>query len=274
MQILWKKFKKIHIDANVSECGIEEGVPNTKYQYQVHQDAVVHIITEGSGYFSCGSKTYELHKGDLFFLLNGEEVSYYPSYKNPWTYYWVGMSGKQILDYLNRSLLFDQKVITNSDTQAVEAIIRKSCELSSSIESNNSNDILLLQYLYKLVYQLQAQFPKSYTTSVNIINQDMQKAIQYINNNYYKNIQITDVAQYANLTRSYLYKLFKKSFDVSPKSYLTYIRMYHASELLKQTNLPIKQIAENVGYQDPLLFSKNFKQHFEMTATNYRNYNG
>ena len=50
--------------------------------------------------------------------------------------------------------------------------------------------------------------------------------------------------------------------------------MYHASELLKQTNLPIKQIAENVGYQDPLLFSKNFKQHFEMTATNYRNYNG
>ena len=52
MQILWKKFKKIHIDANVSECGIEEGVPNTKYQYQVHQDAVVHIITEGSGFYS------------------------------------------------------------------------------------------------------------------------------------------------------------------------------------------------------------------------------
>src|SRR5699024_9036225 len=136
--------------------------------------------------------------------------------------------------YLNRSLLFDKKVITNSDTQAVEAIIRKSSELSSSIESNNSNDILLLQYLYKLVYQLQSQFTKSYTTSVNIINQDIQKAIKYINNNYYKNIQITDVAQYANLTRSYLYKLFKKSFDVSPKSYLTYIRMYHASELLKQ----------------------------------------
>lgn len=46
--------------------------------------------------------------------------------------------------------------------------------------------------------------------------------------------------------------------------------MYHASQLFKETDLQSQEIADRVGYKDPLLFSRAFKKHFGVTATQYR----
>ena len=46
--------------------------------------------------------------------------------------------------------------------------------------------------------------------------------------------------------------------------------MYHASQLLINTNLLINEISSKIGYKDPLLFSKNFTKHFEISASEYR----
>ena len=51
MQVLWKKFSKKLIDANLVECGIEVGVPNLGYNYTVFQTSVIHIVTHGEGIF-------------------------------------------------------------------------------------------------------------------------------------------------------------------------------------------------------------------------------
>ncbi len=59
---------------------------------------------------------------------------------------------------------------------------------------------------------------------------------------------------------SYLTKIFKQVHHVSPYDYLLGVRMNKASLLLQTTALPIKQIAEMVGYKDALVFSKAFKQ--------------
>ncbi|MDU1969200.1 MAG: helix-turn-helix domain-containing protein, partial [Clostridium perfringens] len=54
------------------------------------------------------------------------------------------------------------------------------------------------------------------------------------------------------------------------QSYLINIRMYKSSILLKETSLSIAEIANKVGYSDPLLFSKIFSKHFSMSASKYR----
>ena len=82
---------------------------------------------------------------------------------------------------------------------------------------------------------------------------------------------IVDVANHVNVTRSHLFRLFKKNLNCSPKAYLTYIRMYHASQLLIHSNTLINEIALQVGYKDPLLFSKTFTKHFKVSASEYRN---
>ena len=272
MQVLWKKFQKKLIDANLAECGIEIGVPNVGYNYTVFQKSVLHIVTQGEGTFSYAGETYHLTAGDIFLLERGMEVEYKPSFSNPWTYYWVGMNGKQILNYLSRCSIVDSRVILGQDTTDIKNIIQLICKLSQSIESNNSNDILIMQYLYQLVYTLQEKFPKIFSVQVDIVNEDIQHAVDFINTNYQKHITVEDVAKSVNVTRSHLYKLFKKNLGCSPKEYLTYIRMYHASQLLIHTSTLISDISRQVGYKDPLLFSKNFTKHFEISASEYRHH--
>lgn len=272
MQVLWKKFQKKLIDANLAECGIEIGVPNVGYNYTVFQKSVLHIVTQGEGTFSYAGETYHLTAGDIFLHERGMEVEYKPSFSNPWTYYWVGMNGKQILNYLSRCSIVDSHVILGQDTTDIKNIIQLICKLSQSIESNNSNDILIMQYLYQLVYTLQEKFPKIFSVQVDIVNEDIQHAVDFINTNYQKHITVEDVAKSVNITRSHLYKLFKKNLGCSPKEYLTYIRMYHASQLLIHTSTLISDISRQVGYKDPLLFSKNFTKHFEISASEYRHH--
>lgn len=272
MQVLWKKFQKKLIDANLAECGIEIGVPNVGYNYTVFQKSVLHIVTQGEGTFSYAGETYHLTAGDIFLLERGMEVEYKPSFSNPWTYYWVGMNGKQILNYLSRCSIVDSHVILGQDTTDIKNIIQLIYKLSQSIESNNSNDILIMQYLYQLVYTLQEKFPKNFSVQVDIVNEDIQHAVDFINTNYQKHITVEDVAKSVNITRSHLYKLFKKNLGCSPKEYLTYIRMYHASQLLIHTSTLISDISRQVGYKDPLLFSKNFTKHFEISASEYRHH--
>nr|WP_297713992.1 helix-turn-helix transcriptional regulator [Clostridium sp.] len=71
-------------------------------------------------------------------------------------------------------------------------------------------------------------------------------------------------------TRSYLYKMFIKHLGESTQSYLINIIMYKSSLLLKETSLSIAEIANKVGYNDPLLFSKIFSKRFDMSASEYR----
>ncbi|ATH58991.1 MULTISPECIES: AraC family transcriptional regulator [Staphylococcus] len=271
MQVLWKKFQKKHIDADLVECGIEIGVPNVGYKYSVIKEFVLHIVTHGEGVFIYNGKKHALKEGDMFLLEKGMDVEYRPSFSNPWTYYWIGLSGKQILDYLQRCHIVDKHVIMNQETSEISHTIQKICNLSKSIDTNNSNDILIMQYLYDLAYKLQKQFPKIFSVNVDIINEDIQNAVTYINANYQNNIMIVDVADYVNVTRSHLFRLFKKNLNCSPKAYLTYIRMYHASQLLIHSNILINEIARQVGYKDPLLFSKSFTKHFKISASEYRN---
>ncbi|WP_256122455.1 helix-turn-helix transcriptional regulator [Staphylococcus haemolyticus] len=105
---------------------------------------------------------------------------------------------------------------------------------------------------------------------VDIVNEVIQHAVDFINTNYQKHITVEEVAKTVNITRSHLYKLFKKNLSCSPKEYLTYIRVYHASQLLIHTNTHISEISKRVGYKDPLLFSKIFTKHFEISASEYR----
>ena len=66
MQILWNKYKSNNFEANLDECGIEQGTPGAGYNYKVEKNAVIHYISKGSGTFKINDKIY-LKKGMVLF---------------------------------------------------------------------------------------------------------------------------------------------------------------------------------------------------------------
>ena len=65
--------------------------------------------------------------------------------------------------------------------------------------------------------------------------------------------------------------LFHEIFGVSPMAYITRLRIQQSMTYLQQTDLSIAKIASSVGYEDPLYFSRVFRQMFGFSPKEYRN---
>ena len=270
MQILWKKYVKENFEMNVDECGIEQGIPGLGYNYEVLKNAVIHYVTKGYGTFKFNGKVYNLKQGDIFILLKGMQVEYVASIDDPWEYYWIGFSGSNANEYLNRTSITNSCVANCEENSKIPKIILNMCEISKTYNPSRSDDILLLKELYSLLYALIEEFPKPFEYKDKELHTYIQDALNFINSNYMHSITVQEIADYVNLSRSYLYKMFIKHLGESTQSYLINIRMYKSSILLKETSLSIAEIANKVGYSDPLLFSKIFSKHFSMSASKYR----
>ena len=271
MQILWKKYVKENFEMNVDECGIEQGIPGLGYNYEVLKNAVIHYVTKGYGTFKFNGKVYTLKQGDIFILLKGMQVEYVASIDDPWDYYWIGFSGSNANEYLNRTSITNSCVANCKENSKIPQIILNMCEISKTYNPSKSDDILLLKELYSLLYTLIEEFPKPFEYKDKELHTYIQDALNFINSNYMHSITVQEIADYVNLSRSYLYKMFIKNLGISPQRYLINLRMYKATLLLKGTKLPIGEVASSVGYSDSLLFSKTFSKHFSMSPLNYRN---
>ena len=62
-----------------------------------------------------------------------------------------------------------------------------------------------------------------------------------------------------NYSKDYLIRAFKKRFNITPYQYIKYQKVAFAKELLRTTNLPISEIAENCVYSDETVFFRAFK---------------
>ncbi|MDF2721324.1 MAG: transcriptional regulator [Paenibacillus sp.] len=108
---------------------------------------------------------------------------------------------------------------------------------------------------------------KGEDAALDLIN----KVIAYINAHYREPIDRKTLAGYVSLSHSHLSLLFKKYTGFSPVQYVIKIRMDKAMELLRDTRKSIGEIAGEVGYTDPLYFSRIFAKHMGTAPREYRN---
>ncbi|SFL66337.1 two-component system, response regulator YesN [Paenibacillus sp. 1_12] len=100
----------------------------------------------------------------------------------------------------------------------------------------------------------------------------MERAVKYIEEHYNEACRLTDVAAHVHLNASYFSVLFKKTVGESFTRFVTRTRMDKAALLLRNTDMKIFEIACAVGFDEPNYFTNVFKQQYQMTPKEYRNY--
>lgn len=99
---------------------------------------------------------------------------------------------------------------------------------------------------------------------------EVQEVLRYLHTYYGENITLESLAETTCLNRSYLCRVFKKEMGMSIFSYLNVFRMKQAEQLLlKDDNLYIKEVATQVGIDDPFYFTRRFKEYFGMSPKEY-----
>ena len=102
------------------------------------------------------------------------------------------------------------------------------------------------------------------------VDDKISSAIEFMKNNFNKDISINDIAEMYNLNINYFSVLFKKKTSRSAINFLTELRMKAAKEYLKNTEENVADISKKVGYEDTQYFFRVFKKSEGITPLMYR----
>ncbi|MGA9518150.1 MAG: AraC family transcriptional regulator, partial [Trichococcus sp.] len=97
-----------------------------------------------------------------------------------------------------------------------------------------------------------------------------KRAIEIIKERYQDtDFLIGDISRELSLNDSYLTAVFRKTTNLTPHDYLIFFRIHKSREYLETTDLSIAEIAEKVGYKNPLSFTRIFKHQMQMSPRAY-----
>ncbi|MDF2889115.1 MAG: DNA-binding response regulator [Lacrimispora sp.] len=96
------------------------------------------------------------------------------------------------------------------------------------------------------------------------------RILEFIKNNYMKEISMQDAAQLLHYSDAYFCKLFKQCFDQNFTTYLTKVRISEAKKLLLNKNTSVKDVSIQVGYYDSNYFAKVFRRITGLLPSEFR----
>lgn len=94
--------------------------------------------------------------------------------------------------------------------------------------------------------------------------------MEYMSTHLAEDVSLTSLASIARLSNFHFARCFKTSVGVPPHAYLRRLRCQRAKSLLVQTQLPIGEIAAEVGYETPQAFARMFRSEVGTSPSEYR----
>jgi len=107
------------------------------------------------------------------------------------------------------------------------------------------------------------------STKIEILRR-LNLAREYMYTNYNRNIGLDELAEYSCLSVNHLLRTFKQAFDVTPHQFLVQLRLQRAQVLLRNTDYPVNEVVNLIGFECPSSFIRLFREHFQTTPLKYR----
>lgn len=248
--------------------GSEVCAPSHSFGPAIRQHYLLHFILNGKGKYYVNNKCYELKQGDGFLIFPSESTYYKADKEDPWEYCWISFDGYDAGTILKNCGLSKENLIfkDNNNGSFKENILA----LIHNYEINSNNEYALLGQLYLCFSSI---YDLSDSKEKNTFESYVDKAIDYIYNNFSYDIKISDIAKYVGIDRTYLYKIFIREYNVSPQEYLISFRLNTAVNLLETTKMNITEISYSCGFRDTPTFYKHFKKQYNITPIQYRKSN-
>lgn len=229
--------------------GGEQCEPKHKFGPYVRDYFLIHFVYKGYGTLYDKYGAHKIEKGKLFIIREGEATTYIADEKEPWEYVWIAFKGTCVKHF----------AVERSVFPCPDDLMRR---LYDYVQEGYSSASIYSSIIYELVFCL---FSQNRNSDINA-----SKMKQYINYNYMKNeLSVNDIAKTFGFERSYLFRLFKKSYGCGIKEYIVNVRMEWAKRFLAK-GYSVSDTAFMVGYNDEFNFSKIFKKLIGMPPIEYK----
>jgi len=227
-------------------------------------------ISEGCGTFESSSvpKT-RIGAGMIFLLFPGEWHTYRPDEREGWTQYWIGFRGVN-MDARVKQNFFNRNnpIFEVGITDELVGLYMRAIDVAEH-ENAYFQQMLagVVNYMLGLIYVLDRN---------NRLNQNrhlvdkINQARILMHENIESTMTIQDIARAVGAGYSSFRKNFKKYTGLSPASYFQDLKLQRAKDLLRSTQLTVKEIAYMLDFETPDYFSTQFKKKTGKRPSDFR----
>ena len=253
-----------------ARCAYPPAVHPAAYQFQwergrVLEECVLLHIKEGGGTFS-SNETGELpvRAGDVLLIAPGQWHRYRPTFETGWEECWITFDG-----LLARTWIAEGFFRKNLPVIAKELQFDLS-ETFQQMINVAQRELYAPQLLAGLCHSiLGAALSSSSRGAMLESKRQLLAAAEYLRN-HPTAIDLEWLARQYGMSSSAFRRRFHEQFDCSPNAYLAAQRIARAKRYLTETDLPLKKIADELGYSTEFYFMRVFKQQTKFTPTEWR----
>jgi AraC-like DNA-binding protein len=250
----------------VRVCGDEQCYSGKATGPIVKDRYSIHYIHSGRGIYQINGKTFELSAGQGFLIVPNEIVYYEADKEDPWHYSWVGFHGYKSESYLSLAgLTLDMPTFQTKNPEIADCFLRM-----GEVKDSNAKELRLTSLLFLILSLLIEERPAVSAPESSDKDLYVHNAIDFIVNNYTRDLEISEVSRHIGLNQSYLGTIFKARTQMTLQLYLIHYRIERACTLMQTESLKIADIARSVGYENPLVFSRIFRKMKKVSPIQYR----
>lgn len=239
-------------------------IPPGLRQIHTRNIYIIHYITVGKG--CLWGKQF--NKDHAYIIHPNEEENFISDVDEPYEAYWIMFNGSDTKEILRTaSLPLHNDVFTFSENKKCADIIH---HILFNMKANNVYEeaYLMQSALYEIfaIHMHSVENAPQYSTSPE------EQIKKYIDDNYFRDVQIKELMKNMQISRTSAFNAFKKAYKTTPNEYLLHLRLEKSKELLinKLNNFSINEISQIVGFNDPLYFSRIFKQKIGIPPSEFR----
>ncbi len=226
---------------------------------------------KGNGYVYYRDKQYKVGPNQIILIDCNDYQKYYTDRQQLWEMKWVHFNGGTSKEYFN--LIYENygPVIALKEGNHIEQ------HLDYMLELISRGDILLEVKVSAVILQMLSDIIVSASigsclNSRKPHNDQVEKAIKYIELNYTRDILLEDIAKAACSSKYNFSRVFRKITGYSPYEFLIKYRVNKAKILLKDTNCTVEEISVHVGFKSYSSFIKTFRELEDITPLKYRKF--
>ncbi len=241
------------------EYGFNWDVGRILGEYQIH------FILRGEGFLEVErkEKTFPIRPGSVFLISPGVWHRYLPSTQNGWCEYWLGLKGDRVSGLLQPFLQQWQTPILSPSDDAV--MLRVFDSAIAGLTTRAERDALSASTAMMGLSML----PHLKPAPLDLSSDPVRLACCMLETNLHTHVSLEDIAAKLGVGYHSLRKKFAEQTGVSLHQYRLAQRIARAKVLLRSRRFSIEDVATQVGFSDPLYFSRFFKKRVGVPPTEF-----
>ncbi len=261
------------VELHMIMCGMESCAPDKRSEARRRPGYHLYVVLSGEGEISLEGEKTCLHGGQMFLVRPDELFESRADSHNPWTVCWMSFDGHSAPSYMETAgfeagvSVMDCFLPTESFSGLCDQVLtHPELTLAGSVYRTGVMSQFIALAMESCERQEQSRMANS---PMDLKGNYIDHAVIFMQNHYAR-IQVVDISNYLKINRSYFSVLFTEKMGISPGSYLFRIRMRKGTEMLVNSDGSLQHIAEYVGYENAMAFSKAFKRCYGISPKIYR----